>query len=554
VGTPAPRTLIIASLLGLSCCSLWLAAQRPSPPRPADPFRLPAQAPRTPSVNRILARTDAFADQWLGEQDYEAINATIQQQKQALPWPPGLLARFRRLEVFEIKIVASPRAQAEDNTATLALRLELGGPASNGGRLSLTGSAEAVFTKPTPSAPWAAQQIRLGPLREVRDPGLTPRFRDVTPQALGHSSAFRHHLSLGLDAWRSILDEATGIDVYGHNGISVGDYNNDGLEDLYLAQPAGLPNRLLRNNGDGTFDDVSAAAGVDILDSTSMSLFADFDRDGNQDLLLVTNSRLALLRNDGSGRFSTQNNRAFLPSASAFTSAAVADFDRDGWLDIYVCAYDFWTGGTTYDAPTPYYDATNGPPNHLYRNRGDGTFEDVTARSGMNVNNNRFSFAASWADYDRDGWPDLYVANDFGRNNLYRNRGDGTFEDVAARAGLEDPGAGMSVDWGDYDGDGWLDLYVGNMWSSAGLRLTGHPAFRAAAGAPAVQSAFERQAKGNSLFRNRGDGTFEEVSARAGVAFGRWAWGSGFLDYDSDGHLDILVKNGYITGPDTHDL
>jgi hypothetical protein len=236
------------------------------------------------------------------------------------------------------------------------------------------------------------------------------------------------------------------------------------------------------------------------------------------------------------------------------TSAAVGDFDRDGWLDVYVCAYDFWTAGTTYDAPTPYYDATNGPPNQLYRNRGDGTFEDVTAKSGMGVNNNRFSFAAAWGDYDGDGWADLYVANDFGRNNLYRNRGDGTFEDVAARAGVEDLGAGMSVAWGDYDGDGRLDLYVSNMWSSAGQRLTGHPGFAAVAAGREAHEAFQRQAKGNSLFRNRGDGTFEEVTAKAGVEFGRWAWGSGFLDYDNDGRLDLVVKNGYITGPDTHDL
>jgi hypothetical protein len=538
--------------------AFWLSAQQPSaPPRPGREFRLHTNSPRSPEVDRILARADASQDHWLGEQDYEAINAAIQKNRQALPWPEGLLARFRTLDVWEVKIVSSNRANAEDGTATLGLRLELGGEAaSGGGRLSLIGPAEAVFERNRETGEWAARAIRPGPLREVRDAAPTPRFRDITQRALGHNIAYREHLAKGLDDWRSVMDEATGIDVYGHNGVSVGDYNGDGLEDLYVCQPAGLPNRLLRNNGDGTFDDVSAAAGVDILDATSMALFADFDRDGDQDLLLVMSAQLAILTNDGAGRFARKQNAGFQASAAAFTSAAVADYDRDGWLDIYVCAYDFWTGGASYDAPAPYYDATNGPPNHLYRNRGNGAFEDVTSRSGMNVNNNRFSFAASWADYDGDGWPDLYVANDFGRNNLYRNRGNGTFEDVAAKAGVEDPGAGMSVAWGDYDGDGRLDLYVSNMWSSAGLRLTSHPAFSAAvaAGGRGVQAAFQRQAKGNSLFRNKGDGTFEDVSARAGVEFGRWAWGSGFVDYDSDGRLDILVKNGYITGPDTHDL
>lgn len=534
---------------------LLLAGAASGQQQPQD-FRVRAKPPRAAEVERILSRTDAFQDHWLGEQDYEAINAIIQKNKAGLPWPPALLARFRKLDVFELKIIASNRAQPADLTTPLALRIELGGEAADGsGRLSLTGPAQVTFVRNSPAAAWTPHRLELGRLAEVREPGATPRFRDVTARALGHTGAFREQLSKGLDEWRSVMDEATGIDVYGHNGIAVGDYNGDGLEDLYVSQPAGLPNRLLRNNGNGTFDDVSAAVGVNVLDATTMALFADFDNDRDQDLLLVMGTQLALLVNDGTGRFTRKANAGFGPAAATLTSAAVADFDRDGWLDIYVCAYDFWTAGTVYDAPTPYYDATNGPPNHLYRNRGNGTFEDVTARSGMNANNNRFSFAASWADYDQDGWPDLYVANDFGRNNLYRNRGDGTFEDVAARAGVEDLGAGMSVAWGDYDGDGWLDLYVSNMWSSAGQRLTGHPAFAAGVAADgAVQAAFRRQAKGNSLFRNRGDGTFEDVSARAGVEFGRWAWGSGFVDYDNDGRLDLIVKNGYITGPDTHDL
>ncbi len=504
-------------------------------------------------MERILVRTDAFQDQWLGEQDYEAINALIQRNKQNLPWPPGLIERFRKLEVQELKIVASNRAGAAEDSTVLGLRVELGGEtADGGGRLSLSGSAQATFQRV--NGTWVARKLELGRMAEVREAGALPRFRDVTDRLLGHNPAYRDQLAKGLDDWRSVLDEATGIDVYGHNGIAVGDYNGDGREDLYVCQPSGLPNRLLRNNGDGTFDDVSATAGVDVLDATSMAIFADFDNDGDQDLLLVMGTQLVLLVNDGGGRFTRKQDAGFRTVASSFTSAAVADFDRDGWLDVYVCAYDFWTSGATYDAPTPYYDATNGPPNVLYRNRGKGVFEDVTRRSGMNANNNRFSFAASWADYDGDGWPDLYVANDFGRNNLYRNRGDGTFEDVAARAGVEDLGAGMSVAWGDFDGDGRPDLYVSNMWSSAGLRLTGHPDFAEVAADSAARSAFRRQAKGNSLFRNKGDGTFEDVSAKAGVEFGRWAWGSGFVDYDSDGWLDLIVKNGYITGPDTHDL
>jgi hypothetical protein len=513
-------------------------------------FPVKAKTPRAPEVDRILARADAFQDGWIGEQDYEALNGWIQKNKANLPWPKGTLDRFAKRSLVELKIIASNRASEADAATTLRLRVELGGETAGRQRLSLLGHGTAAFVKR--DGQWALQSFVPGPLREVT--ASSPRFTDVTAKALGHNTSYRHQLALGLDAWRNALDEASGVDVYGHNGIAVGDYNGDGLEDLYVCQPAGLPNRLYRNNGDGTFDDVSAAAGVDVLDSSTMALFADFDNDKDQDLLVVAGARLLLFRNDGKGKFAIRENAGFAMSGATLTSAALADIDRDGDLDVYVCAYDFWTPGTTYDAPTPYYDATNGPPNFLYRNRGDGTFEDITAASGMNANNNRFSFAASWADYDKDSWPDLYVANDFGRNNLYRNRGDGTFEDVAAKAGVEDLGAGMSASWGDYDGDGWLDLYVSNMWSSAGQRLTFNPAFAGVAGDAGVRAAFQRQARGNSLFRNKGDGTFEDVTLQAGVEFGRWAWASSLFDYDNDGRPDIFVTNGYVTGPDTHDL
>ena len=524
-------------------CALDLGAQRD--------FPVQTKTPRAPDVERILARTDARKDTWIGEQDYEALNGWIQKNKAMLPWPAGTVDRFGRLTLTELKVIASNRSSDREQATTLRLRVELGGTAHDGKRLSLLGHATATFEKR--GGEWALQAFVPEALREVTAAQGSPRFTDITERALSHNTSFRHQLARSLDAWRAELDEATGIDVYGHNGIAVGDYNGDGLEDLYVCQPSGLPNRLYRNNGDGTLDDVSAAAGVDVLDGSTMALFGDVDNDGDQDLIVVAGARVLLFVNDGRGRYAAHPNPGFALSGATLTSAALADFDRDGHLDLYVCAYDFWSPGATYDAPTPYYDATNGPPNFLYRNRGDGSFEDVTA-SGMGQNNNRFSFAASWADYDKDGWPDLYVANDFGRNNLYRNNGDGTFADVAAQAGVEDLAAGMSVSWGDHDGDGWLDLYVSNMWSSAGQRLTFNPAFADVAADQQVRAAFQRQARGNSLFRNNGDGTFSDVTLHAGVEFGRWAWASAFFDYDNDGRLDVFVTNGYMTGPDTHDL
>ncbi|MBI3681255.1 MAG: VCBS repeat-containing protein [Acidobacteria bacterium] len=513
----------------------------------AQDYRVRPKPPRTPDVTRILSRTDATLDSWLGEQDYEAIHARLAQ----LAWPQEMLARFRTVTLKEAKIIASNRVDAAQTETDLRLRIELGGESRTGTRLSLLGHANAIFSR-SPDG-WTMRSFSPGPLRELASPG--PFFTDVTAKAIGHNASYARQLAPGIDHWRTVLDEATGMDVYGHNGIAVGDYNGDGLEDFYICQPSGLPNRLFRNNGDGTFDDVTGEAGLDILDNSSMALFADFDNDGDQDLLVVTSSRPLLFRNNGKGRFFLEANSGLSPAAAGatLTSAAVADYDRDGFLDVYVCAYDFWTPGASYDPPTPYYDATNGPPNFLFRNRGDGTFEDVTAKA-IREHNDRFSFAAAWGDYNRDGWPDLYVANDFGRNNLYRNNGDGTFTDVAAQAGVEDPGAGMSAAWGDYDNDGWLDLYTGNMWSSAGQRVTHNPAFEAVARDPAIRAAFQRQARGNSLFRNNRDGTFTDVTLDAGVEMGRWAWSSDFFDFDNDGLLDIFVQNGYITGPDTHDL
>jgi hypothetical protein len=353
------------------------------------------------------------------------------------------------------------------------------------------------------------------------------------------------------------MDAASGIDLYGHSGVAIGDADGDGLEDLFVAQPQGLPNRIYRNRGDGTFEDVSRESGLDLLERTSMGLFADLDNDGDQDLLAVLqNAEPVLFENQGGGRFRVSSRAGFQrrdARKATLASASIADYDNDGLLDVYFCSYRFIEApgeDTELALPYPYHDATNGPPNVLFRNLGDGRFEDVTAESGLDEGNHRFSFASAWADYDEDGWPDLYVANDFGRNNLYRNLGGGRFREATAEAGVEDLGAGMSVAWSDYDFDGREDLYVGNMWSSAGQRLTGQPGFRD----PGTIASYVRHAKGNSLFRNRGDGTFEETGAAAGVELGRWAWGSDFFDADDDGDEDLLVVNGYVTGTSTRDL
>jgi hypothetical protein len=170
----------------------------------------------------------------------------------------------------------------------------------------------------------------------------------------------------------------------------------------------------------------------------------------------------------------------------------------------------------------------------------------------MDQNNRRFSMACSWEDYDDDGDQDLYVANDYGRNNLYRNDG-GRFIDVAAAAGVEDISAGMSVSWGDPNRDGRMDVYVSNMFSSAGNRIAYQRRFQSGAD-PKTRSYLQRHARGNSLFFNDGGTAFQDVSVPAGVTMGRWAWSSQFADVNHDGLEDILVANGFITQQDPGDL
>ena len=263
----------------------------------------------------------------------------------------------------------------------------------------------------------------------------------------------------------------------GYQGMALGDVNGDGLDDLYLCQPGGLPNQLFLRAADGTLGEAPEGNGTDWLERSRSALFVDLDNDLDQDLVLLCNTQVLLMENDGAGKF-TLHDRLQLPGSPFSCSAA--DYDSDGDLDLYVCDYgDLWGGFGDLNErfPIPYHDANNGGPNALYRNDGAWQFTDVTREVGLNENNRRWSLSCAWEDFDNDGDMDLYVANDFGRNNLYRNdagseAGSRQFTDIAAQAGVEDISPGMSVTWGDVNRDGWMDLYVSNMFSGAGNRIT----------------------------------------------------------------------------------
>jgi tetratricopeptide (TPR) repeat protein len=380
-------------------------------------------------------------------------------------------------------------------------------------------------------------------------------FVDITSQSLGQTASYREQLLRGADYWRTVLDGAVGVDVYGNNGVAAGDFDNDGLDDLYVCQPAGLPNRLYRNRGDGTFEDVTEKSGVGVLDFTACALFADFDNRGLQDLLVVAATGPLLFRNDGNGKFSLKPDafRFARPPQGAFTHAAAADYDRDGRLDIYFCLYSYYLGLDQYRYPVPYFDARNGPPNYLFHNEGNGVFEDHTEAAGLNVENDRYSFACSWGDSDANGWPDLYVVNDFGRNNLYRNNGNGTFTAVSHESRADEAGAGMSACWLDFDNDGKQDIYAAGMWVAAGMRVFEDSHFHG--GEPEnIRSLYRRHMAGNSLYRNQGDGKFQNVASHAGAEMGRWSWSTDAWDFDHDGYADLYVANGYISGIDERDV
>lgn len=391
------------------------------------------------------------------------------------------------------------------------------------------------------------RSVMLGDYEEtvVRPPTRT-LVSDCTESVFGGNASYWKQLVFDLDHWN---DRLVQMNTDGMQGLAVGDANGDGLDDVYICQVGPLPNRLFIQNGDGTATDVSAEAGVDWMEPTHSALFVDMDNNGHQDLLIATEAALLLMENDGTGKFIL---RAKIVQARDAYSLSAADYDQDGDLDLFACVYLAKARRRqVLAAPVPFHDARNGGRNVLLRNDGSWRLHDVTSAAGLEGEATRRSFASSWEDYDNDGDLDLYVANDYGRNNLFRNEG-GEFIDVAAEMGVQDQSFGMSSSWGDFNRDGWMDLYVSNMFSAAGNRIVGQPQFRAE-DTEAVREKFQYLARGNSLFQNNGQ-RFLDVSRESATMVGYWAWGSKFVDLNNDGLDDIVVANGFLTRSNPNDL
>jgi FG-GAP-like repeat len=342
------------------------------------------------------------------------------------------------------------------------------------------------------------------------------------------------------------------------SGSAVADVDGDGCEDLFL--PGDPDATLYKNDCDGTFTDATERWGIPhpFPAVATGAVFFDYDNDGRPDLFVAAvkgHDRLFHnVQTKNGPRFEDVTEQAAIPEGEWSSMAVVADYDRDGFLDLYVVRM----GDYEKDAPRPNYQANNGLPNLLLRNNHDGTFTDVT--SGAGVGDRGWGLAGAWGDYDNDGRPDLYVANEYGFSVLYHNTGDGTFEDASEKTGARVRTAGMGVAWGDIDGDANLDIYVSAMYANSRWALF-HPDFPAPVPwyyrllglfssevKHRTDQIIEDLTHGSTLLHNNGDGTFTDVADAAGVRDGQWGWGAEFFDYDNDGRLDIFAQNGFVTG------
>ena len=335
------------------------------------------------------------------------------------------------------------------------------------------------------------------------------------------------------------------IEAKGGGGVAWIDYDNDGFPDLFLVNGSTFEewqheksprSRLYHNNGNGSFTDVSDHSGLDHTGWGMGVCVGDYDNDGFDDLYVTYYGGNVLYHNNGNGTFTDVTNKAGVRDGGWGMGCAFGDYDNDGQLDLYVANYldvDILKLGGMGSSPNCTYRGIAtfcgprglaGGRDSLFHNNGDGTFTDVTERAGIDQGK-YYGLGVVWCDYDRDGRPDIYVANDSTPSSLYHNNGDGTFTDVGVQAGVAYSSegleqAGMGTDFADYDNDGWGDLVKGN---------------------------FSDDVK--NLYHNNHDGTFTDMTYRAGLGGVGWlftTFGAKFLDYDNDGWKDIMLADGQV--------
>jgi hypothetical protein len=376
----------------------------------------------------------------------------------------------------------------------------------------------------------------------------SPAFQAISGDVFGGLRNWGRELGLGSEDYFRISDRRNLPAGTGIMGMALGDVNGDGLEDIYVSQRGGFPNRLLLHQPDGTVIDGAREAGVDVLDTTRGALLVDLDGDQNLDLALARSADIVVFWNQGNGQFSKPQ-LLDGPGDSPIYSLCAADPDRDGDLDLYASRYPVGAGEK--GVPTPYHDAKNGAKNLYWQNEGERKLRLAGEELGLDAEDPRYSFCSLWEDFTGDGLVDLYVVNDFGPNNLFVNEG-GKFVDRAADMGMLDACAGMGITVADVEMDGDLDVYVTNMYSAPGLRATVEKTYRP--GEEEVRTAHYRMAEGNSLLLQDKPGDYQESGVFSGVNHGGWAWGAVFYDWNSDGLPDLYVPNGFITSKKETDV
>ena len=515
--SPKRRLVVTAGLVLTAVLGAWLYANA-SMPRLVKGF--------IPGMHRLAAFRDGLDRVRIALRDRASAAPGLEGFEPLLFWATRDMARveFAEYDVSD----ATDHVTAVEGTVTFTV----GGLLADGVRIERCVAVPVRVTIGEGDCYLAAHLVASDWTHRVRERTESfPRFRDATAEA-------------GLGAPRNDPDQ----EVVNHliegiwpgSGVAVLDYDGDGQDDLFVGD--GRSSILYRNDG-CRFEDVSEKAGLGNPGYPATGVVSvDYDGDGHDDLFITDNFGPShLFRNRGDGTFEDVTARAGVGNAYRSRTAAFADVNGDGTLDLFVCS----TGDYYTQMPDPPFDARDGRPNQLFLNNGDGTFIDATERFGLKQT--RWSLTAQFADLDDDAWPDLIVTNDFGLKNVYMNQRGEKFVDRAGKADLEDRGYGMSAAVADFTGDGRLDIHFSNCytqwgflhdWPSLPLPLPGRVFL------PVAISWMKKMCRGDSLYRNEGDGTFEDVSLSSGISKAGWAWSGVAGDLDNDGRPDLYVANG----------
>ncbi len=476
----------------------------------------------------------------------EAARSALRSRAGAPGEPAGVAAvrvwawsGLEKVAIVSYRVVRKPDIE---RTASGAFRLRgdaemtVDGFRADGARVERTALGRIEMADPdAPGAGPPAFTVGMGPDLSDRVE-RSPRFHEATRE--GGLGAPRRDPAKKLT--NRLIDG-----IWPGSGVAVLDFDQDGHEDLFVGD--GVRSILYRNDGTGRFTDVTVQAGLAASQTTGIAATGvaagDLDGDGYPDLV-VTDAfgPTRLFRNRRDGTFEEITASSGVVTSGPTRSASLADVDGDGDLDLFVCG----TGDYYGQMPDPPFDANDGRRNYLFLNDGHGRFRDVSAEWGV-AKPTRWSLSCLFADFDGDGRPDLIVTHDFGLKNLYRNVDGKRFEDVTARAGVEDRAYGMSAAWGDFDGDGRPDLYTTGTYTQWGF-LHEYPGLPVPLPGriflPVAISWMEKMCRGNSLLLQRPGGTFEDATALSGAGQAGWNWSVAAADLDDDGNLDVYATNG----------